>query len=68
MQDREALKAQVKKLNQQATALKMDLHDLSEDLPTGWEKILEVAQRAYDAHAALAQARRALEDEKERQP
>jgi hypothetical protein len=28
----------------------MDLHDLSEDLPTNWEKILEVAQRAYDAH------------------
>jgi hypothetical protein len=40
----------VKKLNAQATQAKMDLHDLSEDLPTNWEKILEVAQRAYDAH------------------
>ena len=48
MPDMDALKAQVKKLNQQATALKMDLHDLSEDLP------------AYDAHAALAEARKAL--------
>lgn len=60
MQDVEALKAQVKKLNQQATALKMDLHDLSEDLPTGWEKIPDVAKRAYEAHAALSEARKAL--------
>jgi len=60
MQDIETLKAQVKKLNQQATALKMDLHDLSEDLPTGWEKIPEVAKRAYEAHCALAEARKAL--------
>jgi hypothetical protein len=58
--DIDALKAQVKKLNQQATALKMDLHDLSEDLPTGWEKIPEVAQKAYAAHAALNEARKAL--------
>jgi hypothetical protein len=60
MQDLEALKAQVKKLNQQATALKMDLHDLSEDLPTGWEKIPDVAKRAYEAHAALSAARKTL--------
>lgn len=60
MEDLDALKAKVKKLNQQATALKMDLHDLSEDLPTGWERIMEVAQKTYDAHAALAEARRAL--------
>lgn len=60
MQDIEALKAQVKKLNQQATAAKMDLHDLSEELPTGWEKIPEVAKKAHDAHAALTEARKAL--------
>ncbi len=60
MADIDTLKAQVKKLNQQATALKMDLHDLSEDLPTGWEKIPELAGRAFDAHAALAEARKAL--------
>ena len=35
MEDVEALKAQIKKLNAQATNLKMNLHDLSEDLPTG---------------------------------
>ena len=60
MPDVDALKAQVKKLNQQATALKMDLHDLSEDLPTGWEKIPELAKKAFEAHAALADARKAL--------
>lgn len=60
MQDLDTLKAKVKKLNQQATALKMDLHDLSEDLPTGWERIMEVAQKAYDAHAALTEARKVL--------
>lgn len=62
MEDMETLKAKVKKLNQQATALKMDLHDLSEDLPTGWERIMEVAQKTYDAHVALTEARKTLAD------
>lgn len=60
MEDLDTLKAKVKKLNQQATALKMDLHDLSEDLPTGWERIMDIAQKTYDAHAALVDARKAL--------
>ncbi len=51
------LKARIKKLNAQATQAKMDLHDLSEDLPTGWERIPEVAQRCHAAHVALTQAR-----------
>lgn len=57
MDDMDELKARVKKLNAQATQLKMDLHDLSEDLPTGWEKIPEVAQRTFDAYQALTEAR-----------
>jgi hypothetical protein len=56
----EVLKAQVKKLNQQATALKLDLHDLAEDLPTGWERIMEIAGKTHDTYAALAAARAAL--------
>ena len=60
MADVDALKADVKKLNAKATQAKMDLHDLSEELPTHWEKILEVAQTAYDAHAALTAARKQL--------
>lgn len=57
MEDIEELKARVKKLNAQATQLKMDLHDLSEDLPTGWEKIPEVAARTFEAYKALTEAR-----------
>lgn len=52
------LKTRIKKLNAQATQLKMDLHDLAEELPVGWEKIMDVAQRTRDAYAALADARR----------
>jgi len=57
--DADELKLRLRKLNAQATQAKMDLHDLSEDLPTGWEKILEVAQRCHEAHAALTEARKA---------
>lgn len=57
MQGTDELKARVKKLNAQATQLKMDLHDLSEDLPIGWEKIPEVAKRTFEAYQALAEAR-----------
>jgi hypothetical protein len=38
---------------------KMDLHDLSEELPINWEKIPDIARVAYDAFATLeSQARR----------
>ncbi|TAL24734.1 MAG: hypothetical protein EPO01_05085 [Aquabacterium sp.] len=56
--DADELKAKLKKLNAQATQAKMDLHDLSEELPTNWERILEVAQRCHEAHAALMEARK----------
>jgi hypothetical protein len=58
--DLDSLKALVKKLNTQATALKMDLHDLSEDLPIGWEKILDVAGRTHATYQALSEARQRL--------
>ena len=57
--DADELKLRLKKLNARATQAKMDLHDLSEELPTDWEKILSVAQRCHDAHAALMEARKA---------
>jgi hypothetical protein len=57
--DADELKLQLRKLNARATQAKMDLHDLSEELPTNWEKILEVAQRCHDSHAALMAARQA---------
>jgi hypothetical protein len=54
------LKAYVKKLSAQATSLKMDLHDLAEDLPNGWQRILDVAQMTQDAFARLETARKKL--------
>ena len=57
MEDIEALKAHVKKLNAQATNLKMDLHDLAEELPVGWENIRDVADRTFEAYKTLSEAR-----------
>jgi hypothetical protein len=48
---------ELRKLSARATQAKMDLHDLSEELPLGWERILEQAQKTYDAYAALAAAK-----------
>lgn len=60
MIDIDTLKSEVKKLNAKATQAKMDLHDLSEELPTDWQRIPAVAQAAFDAHAALMDARQRL--------
>ena len=60
MDDIDTLKAEVKKLNARATQAKMDLHDLSEELPTNWERIPDVARTAHEAHAALVAARAKL--------
>ena len=58
--DAEETKALLRKLNARATQAKMDLHDLSEELPLQWQSILGVAQRAHDAFAELEQKRAAL--------
>lgn len=60
MSDVETLKAEIKKLSAKATNAKMNLHDLSEELPGDWTKIMEVAQATYDAYAALDAARAKL--------
>lgn len=60
MSDADALKAEIKKLSAQATQAKMDLHDLSEELPIGCERIMEVAAAARDAYAKLTEARARL--------
>jgi len=51
------LKGQVKKLSARAMNLKMELHDLSEELPIGWEKIPDVATRAHESFAQLTALR-----------
>lgn len=56
----EALKASIKKLSAKALTWKMNLHDLSEELPQNWENIMEVARQTQDAYAALAAARQQL--------
>ncbi|MGO8919748.1 MAG: CCE_0567 family metalloprotein [Stellaceae bacterium] len=60
MSDVETLKAEIRKLSAKAMQAKMDLHDLSEELPINWEKILEVAERAHDAFSLLEAKRAAL--------
>jgi hypothetical protein len=59
-EDIDQLKAQIKKLSSQAINLKMNLHDLAEDLPTGWENIPEVATQTYEAYKNLTEARSRL--------
>ena len=61
MTEVESLKAELKKLSQRAVQSKMDLHDLSEDLPQNWPNILSVAQRAYEAFSALEAKRAELQ-------
>ena len=58
--DVETLKEQVKKLSMRATNAKMELHDLSEELPVDWQKIPEVAERTHAVFAELTAARKAL--------
>lgn len=57
MADVETLKTAIKKLSAQAMQAKMDLHDLSEELPVGLENVPAVARRVTEAYTALAAAR-----------
>ena len=60
MSDADGLKAEIKKASARAMQAKMDLHDLSEELPVNWNSILAVAQRAHDAFAELELKRASL--------
>lgn len=60
MSDIEALKAEIRKLSSKAVQAKMDLHDLSEDLPLNWTSIPDVARRAHTAFADLEDRRTRL--------
>ena len=56
----ETLKADIKKLSSQAVQAKLDLHDLSEELPTNWERIPGVAQKSFLIYEKLITARQKL--------
>jgi hypothetical protein len=57
MSDVDILKGEIKKLSAKAMQAKMDLHDLSEELPINWQKIKDVAQIAYDSFSELERKR-----------
>ena len=56
----EDLEAHVKKLSMRATDAKMALHDLSEELPTDWQRIPEVAERTFAVFRELDETRKAV--------
>ncbi|WP_298282075.1 CCE_0567 family metalloprotein [Acidocella sp.] len=56
----EAAKAELRKLSAKAMKAKMDLHDLSEELPVNWLSIMEVARCAHEAFALLEAKREVL--------
>ena len=60
MSEIDTLKAEIKKLSAKAIQAKMNLHDLSEELPVSWQTIMTVAQQAYDAFAELERKRAEL--------
>lgn len=60
MSDVDTLKGEIKKLSAKAMDAKMNLHDLSEELPINWQNIMTVAQKAYDLFAELEQKRASL--------
>jgi hypothetical protein len=62
MSDIDTLKAEIKKLSSRAITMKMNLHDLSEELPVNWQTIMSVAQETYDAYQALETARKNLKE------
>ena len=62
METAENLKLEIKKLSSQALNAKMDLHDLSEELPAGWERIMEVAEIAAQRYAKLSEAKKRLKE------
>ncbi|MFA5952192.1 MAG: CCE_0567 family metalloprotein [Hyphomicrobium sp.] len=60
MSDVETLKAEIRKLSAKAMDAKMNLHDLSEELPINWQQIMTIAQKAYDLFGELEQKRASL--------
>lgn len=61
MSTREALEDELRSLTFSAGQLKLDLHDLAEDLPLDWERIPEVAARTHAAYTRIAELREQIE-------
>jgi hypothetical protein len=61
MADMQTLRTELKKISARAMQLKMDLHDLSEELPRNWELIPGLAAQVYEAFAELHAKRAEIE-------
>lgn len=57
------IREKLKKLKYSAMQLKMDLHDLAEDLPVDWERVPDVAARTFDTYSTIAQLESELAQE-----
>jgi hypothetical protein len=60
----ETLHAEIRVLSARATNMKMNLHDLAEELPINWQTIMTVAQQTQDAFKAFEAARAKLKEAK----
>ena len=60
MSEIDDLKAEIKKLSAKAMQAKMDLHDLSEELPINWTTIPSRCAKAHEAFAELEKKRAEL--------
>ncbi|BAP18204.1 MAG: hypothetical protein KPI85_01980 [cyanobacterium endosymbiont of Epithemia adnata isolate EadnSB Bon19] len=60
LEDIEALKKSIKRLNSKSGQQKMDLHDLAEGLPINYKTLLEMAQKTYDIYFELDQLKKQL--------
>jgi hypothetical protein len=60
METVETVKSEIKKLRSQAVQAKLDLHDLSEELPMNWERIPEVAGKTFQTYEKLIAAKQRL--------
>lgn len=60
METADTVKLEVRKLSSLAVQMKMDLHDLSEELPQNWEMIPKVAEETYTTYQKLAAAKKKL--------
>ena len=56
MSDVDTLKAEIKKLSARAITAKMNLHDLSEELPINWQSIMSTAEAARDAYKRVGRS------------
>ena len=56
----EELKTQIKRLNSKAGQMKMDLHDLSEGLPTNYQQLMDAASETYEIYRQLDELKQQL--------